>query len=150
MKRVMFWNDNKHVATLMVDASTVAEAVSIAKTSVSEEWSTSPISWTEVQADTFDYGRIDVSKTYKEFSNAVLYAIKYFNDNGFTGALTQHNTDRTEFLISKDGVDDTFTLTSANQNPNRCNIKQYMELFGKSFDMKREIERLKALKASTK
>lgn len=87
---------------------------------------------------------IHITKTNKELSDSVLYVIWWFMENGFSGKLTVNNTSKTEFIVNKEGVEDTFTLTSANQNPNRCDIKQYMELFAKSFSMLQEIKRMKS------
>lgn len=86
---------------------------------------------------------IDISSTDKELSAHVKYAIKWFEQNGFSGKLTTHNVNKTEFAVSKDGVVDVFTLTAAKQDPRKCNIKKYMEEFEKSFTMKQEIECLK-------
>lgn len=86
---------------------------------------------------------IDISKTDKELSAHAQYAIKWFEQNGFSGKLTVNNTNKTEFLVMKDGTEDVFTLTATRQDPRKCDIQKYMELFGKSFTMKQEIERLK-------
>lgn len=86
---------------------------------------------------------IDTSKTNKELSPHVEYAIRWFEAHGFTGRLTANNTAKTEFIVEKDGTSDSFRLTSTQQVPNKCNIKEYMEQFGKSFTMKQKIERLK-------
>lgn len=86
---------------------------------------------------------IDVSKTDKELSSHVLYAIKWFEENGFAGELIVNNTKKTEFLISKDGIQETFTLTVAKQNPHKCDIAKYMELFAKSFELRQKIEQFK-------
>lgn len=86
---------------------------------------------------------IDTSKTDKELSSSVEYAIQWFESNGFTGKLTINNTAKTEFTVSKDGTSDTFRLTATQQDPRKCNIADYMKQFGKSFAMKQEIERLR-------
>ena len=86
---------------------------------------------------------IDTSKTDKELSSSVEYAIQWFESNGFTGTLTVNNTAKTEFVVSKDGTSDTFRLTATQQDPRKCDIAAYMEQFGKSFSMKQEIERLR-------
>ena len=84
----------------------------------------------------------------KELSASVIYAIWFFNEHGFSGELTVNNSSKTEFSVNRDGVTDTFRLTSAQQNPQKCDIKSYMNQFEKSFNMKCEIERLKALRDS--
>ena len=89
------------------------------------------------------FGAIDIN-TDKELSDSVLYAIWYFYNHRFTGALTVNNSNKTEFTVNRDDVSDTFTLTVTLQNPQKCDIKSYMEQFERSFNMKCEIERLKA------
>lgn len=86
---------------------------------------------------------IDLSRTQKELSESVQYAVKWFEKNGFDGQLTRNNTAKTEFVVSKDGVSDTFTLTATRQDPRKCDIKRYMAEFEKSFTMKCEIEALR-------
>ena len=86
---------------------------------------------------------IDISKTNKELSASVQYAIQWFEQNGFSGKLTVNNANKTEFIVSKDGTEDIFTLTVTKQDPRKCNIQRYMEEFRHSFEMKQEIERLK-------
>ena len=89
---------------------------------------------------------IDTSKTDKELSAHAEYAIKWFESHGFTGKLLRNNTAKVEFEVEKDGTSDTFRLTATQQSPAKCDIKLYMEQFGKSFAMKQEIERLRRLK----
>lgn len=100
----------------------------------------------DYEVDEFDYGNIDVSKTAKELDVSLKKAISWFNKNGFTGKLITYNTNKAEFTVSKDGIEDTVTLTSAIRNPKKVDIIEYMNQFGKSFEMKKEIERLKAIK----
>ena len=89
------------------------------------------------------FGAIDIN-TDKELSESVLYAMWFFYNNRFAGALTVNNSSKTEFTVMRDSVSDTFTLTATQQNPQKCDIKSYMKQFEKSFNMKCEIERLKA------
>lgn len=89
---------------------------------------------------------ISLGDTDKTLSKSALYAIWWFIQNGFDGILTANNTSKTEWFVARDGVSDMFTLTATNQNPKKCNISAYMEDFRKSFEMKCEIEKLKALK----
>jgi hypothetical protein len=100
----------------------------------------------EFEIDEFDYGNIDVSKTAKELDVSLKKAIGWLNNNGFTGKLITYNTNKAEFIVSKDDVEDTLTLTSAIRNPKKVDIIKYMNQFGKSFEMKKEIERLRAIK----
>lgn len=80
----------------------------------------------------------------KELSEHELYAIWYFTQNGYTGRITTMNSAKTEFEVSKDDVSDTFTLTAALQNPKKCNIQSYMQLFEKSFQLKSKICKMKS------
>lgn len=82
----------------------------------------------------------------KELSDSELYAVWYMIENGFTVLYKTCNSSRTELVATKGEVSDLFTLTAATQNPRRCDIKQYMELFSKSFAMKEELVKLRALK----
>ena len=100
----------------------------------------------DFEIDEFDYGNIDVSKTSKELDISLKKAIGWLNNNGFIGKITTYNTNKVEITVSKDGVEDILTLTSTVRNPKKVDIIEYMNQFGKSFEMKKEIERLKALK----
>ena len=60
-------------------------------------------------------------------------------------ARTKNNTAKTEYIVQKEAVTDTFTLTATNQSPTKCDIEKYMELFNKSFNMKCQIEHLKKM-----
>lgn len=85
----------------------------------------------------------DISGTNKVLSDHALYAVYWFIVNGFEGKITKNNTAKTEYVVQKEGVTDTFTLTATNQSPTKCHIEKYMELFNKSFNMKCQIEHLK-------
>lgn len=76
-------------------------------------------------------------------SDHALYAVYWFIVNGFEGKIAKNNTAKTEYIVQKEGVTDTFTLTATNQSPTKCDIEKYMELFNKSFNMKCQIEHLK-------
>lgn len=93
---------------------------------------------------TANLNKFNISYTNKVLSDSALYAVWYFVTNGFTGGIIKNNTAKTEYTIIKNGVTDTFTLTATNQSPTKCDIKKYMELFNKSFNMKCELEQLKA------
>lgn len=82
-------------------------------------------------------------RTNKDLSDSTVYAIWWFNENNFSGALTINNTKKTEFEVNRDNVSDVFTLTVANQNPAKCDIKAYMNQFEKSFRMLCEIQAMK-------
>ena len=84
--------------------------------------------------------------TNKKLSDNVLYALWFFYNHKFTGTMTINNSSKTEFIVKRDNVADTFTLTATHQNPQKCDIKSYMDQFEKSFNLKCEIERLKAVR----
>lgn len=94
-----------------------------------------------------NFKSFNIRRTNKVLSDSALYAIWYLNENSYTSYLTTNNTSKTEWTVTKDDTIDTFTLTSTNQNPKKCNIKEYMKLFEKSFAMKQEIEKLRRMKA---
>lgn len=93
---------------------------------------------------TINLDKFNIGSTDKVLSDSALYAVWYFITNDFTGGIIRNNTSKTEYKITKNGVTDTFTLTTTNQRPDKCDIKKYMELFNKSFNMKCELEQLKA------
>ena len=86
---------------------------------------------------------IDISRIRKYTNSHEDYAINWFNNNGFDGEVVHQWVSETAFRVEKDGVGDTFRLTAAQQSPDKCDIKRYMEDFGKSFRMKVEIVNLK-------
>lgn len=86
---------------------------------------------------------VDISKSKYEFAHNTLYAIWWFQKNGFTAKIIKDNSSGTEFVVSKEGIDDTFRLTSTMWYKEKCDIVSYMQQFEKSFKMKQEIERLR-------
>lgn len=96
-----------------------------------------------------NFKSFDMRRTNKVLSDSALYVIWYLNENGYTSYLTTNNTSKTEWTITKEDTIDTFTLTSTNQNPKKCNIKEYVKLFEKSFAMKQELEKLRKMKVET-
>lgn len=86
---------------------------------------------------------IDVSSIRKNTSEHEEYAINWFNAHGFTGRVIHQWVTETAFEVEKDGVTDSFRLTATMQDKRKCNIKEYMEQFAKSFDMKCQIEKMK-------
>ena len=86
---------------------------------------------------------IDTSKIRKYTNEHEEYAIKWFNDHGFDGRVTHQWTTETAFEVEKNGVKDNFRITSTNMYPEKCNIKEYMEQFNKSFEMKCDIVKMK-------
>ncbi len=86
---------------------------------------------------------INTDKIRKYTTEHEDYAINWFNEHGFTGEVVHQWVTETAFQIQKDGVVDSFRLTATQMDPRKCNIKEYMKQFEKSFNMKCEIERLK-------
>ena len=94
-----------------------------------------------------NFKSFNIRRTNKVLSDSALYVIWYLNENSYTSYLTTNNTSKTEWTVTKDDTIDTFTLTTTNQNPKKCNIKEYVKLFEKSFAMKQELEKLRKMKA---
>lgn len=83
---------------------------------------------------------IDTSKAKWDFSNEEKYAIRWFNENGFTGELVKQYISKTIFIVSKDGQTEKFELP---QGFKGMKMGKYMAMFEKSFAMAIEYERLK-------
>ena len=148
MRRVMFWDDNRCVKVVMLAGFDTDECLKMAHFYYVNLPNDEQFKYTDIQVDPFDYGRIDVSKSYKEFGSSLLKAIKWLDDNDFEATLTSYNTDRAVFRVYRNGTEDELTLTNAVLNPTKVKILDYMEQFLKSFKLKQEIERLKAEKAA--
>ena len=86
---------------------------------------------------------IDITNLKKYTSELEDYAIKWFNENGFNGKVIHQWVSETAFEVEKDGVKDNFRLTATMMDKRKCNIKEYMEQFKKSFDMLCQINRMK-------
>ena len=148
MRRVMFWNDTRCVKVVMLAGFNTDECLKMAYFYYVNLPNDEQFKYTDIQVGPFDYGRIDVSKSYKEFGSSLLKAIKWLDDNDFEATLTTYNTDRAVFHVYRNGTEDELTLTNAVLNPTKVKILDYMEQFLKSFKLKQEIERLKAEKAA--
>jgi hypothetical protein len=144
MKRAMFWNGEQCVKVVMLNITAEDDPMEVAQAWFDDADMQFP--YTDIQVDEADYGNIDVSKTYKEISGSLLKAIWWLSQNGFTGKIVTDNTSKTEINVIKNGVEDTLTLTSATKNSSKVNILDYMKQFNKSFELKKEIERLKSMK----
>ena len=93
---------------------------------------------------------IDTTKLRKFTNDHEDYAIKWFNDNGFKGKVIHQWVSETAFEVEKNGVTDDFRLTATLQDPKKCNIKEYMEQFNRSFEMKCQIVNMKKALAEQK
>lgn len=67
------------------------------------------------------------------------YAEKWFKENGFQCELIKQYISKTKYKISKDGITEIFELSYGITEP-----KKYMEMYKKSFEMKKEILRMKS------
>ena len=85
---------------------------------------------------------IDTSNAKWDFSNEEKYAIRWFNENGFTGELKRQYISKTIFIVSKDGQTEKFELP---QGFKGMKMNKVMAAFEKSFAMACELERLRAL-----
>lgn len=72
-----------------------------------------------------------------DFSKEEEYAIKWFLKNGFEVELKEQFVSKTKFLVSKDGVSDSFSLM---QGLKKMDIRSYMEQYGKQFEMFKRIK----------
>lgn len=75
----------------------------------------------------------------KEKSKIESYAEKWFKEHGFEFKILKQYLSKTNYEVTKDGVTDTFELSSSVTDG-----KLYMDNYGKSFAMKVEIDRMKA------
>lgn len=66
------------------------------------------------------------------------YVEKWFKENGFDFRLIKQYMSKTKYEISKDGITITFELISGVDD-----IKGYMKMFNESFEMRKEIMRMK-------
>ena len=53
---------------------------------------------------------IDLSKVKWTLSNEELYAIEWFEKNGFSGSLDRQYISKSKFTVTKNGVNDKFEL----------------------------------------
>lgn len=83
---------------------------------------------------------IDISKAKWDFSKEEKYAIKWFEENGFTGKVIKQYLSKTEFEISKDGITDKFTLP---QGIVFRDIKGYMDQFKRNWELLCELHELR-------
>lgn len=75
----------------------------------------------------------------KEKTRAERYAEKWFAENGFEYSVRKQYISKTVYAVSKDSVTDTFELPSTVTEP-----KKYMDMYAESFELKKEIIRMKA------
>lgn len=84
---------------------------------------------------------IDLSKTQKEFSPCIKRVIGWLEENGFDAVLKTYNTSKVIFEVKKGGAVDRLEITASRENIKT--IDRYLEQFRRSFEMKRENEKLR-------
>ena len=84
--------------------------------------------------------KIDISNAKWDFSKEEKFAIKWFEDNGFTGKIVKQYVTKTIFEISKDGITDRFELP---QGVVFKNIKGYMEQYRRNWSINLELRNLR-------
>lgn len=84
--------------------------------------------------------KIDISNAKWDFSKEEKFAIKWFEDNGFTGKIVKQYVTKTIFEISKDGITDRFELP---QGVVFKNIKGYMEQYRRNWSINLELRDLR-------
>lgn len=84
---------------------------------------------------------IDISSAKWDFSKEEKFAIKWFEENGYSGRITKQYISKTIFEITKDGITDKFELS---QGIVIKNIKGYMEQYRQNWDLLCELHRLRS------
>ena len=84
--------------------------------------------------------KIDISNAKWDFSKEEKFAIKWFEENGFTGKIVKQYVTKTIFEISKDGITDRFELP---QGVVFKNIKGYMEQYRRNWSINLELRDLR-------
>lgn len=89
---------------------------------------------------------VDTSRAKWDLSKEELYAVQWFNENGFSGELVKQHLSKTYFSISKNGVEDRFELPQGYKD---MNIRAYMAQYEKAFSLLCELQRLRAEASKT-
>lgn len=84
---------------------------------------------------------IDISNARWDFSKEEKFAIKWFEENGYSGRIIKQYISKTIFEITKDGITDKFELP---QGIVIKNIKGYMEQYRQNWDLLCELHRLRS------
>ena len=90
---------------------------------------------------------IDTTKAKWDLSKPEQIAIQWFEENGFVGQIKKQYVSKTVFIITKDGIVDTFALP---QSVTQKNVNAFMEQYRKNFDIlklinQKENEQMKSL-----
>ena len=75
---------------------------------------------------------IDTTKAKWDLSKPEQIAIQWFTENGFVGQIKKQYVSKTVFIITKDGIVDTFALP---QSVTPKTINDFMEQYRKQFDI---------------
>ena len=83
---------------------------------------------------------IDTSNAKWALSKEEKYAIKWLENKGFEGTLEKQYISKTVFTVTRDGSTARFELL---QGFTGIKMGRYMEQYERSFNMARELERLR-------
>lgn len=72
-----------------------------------------------------------------DFSKEEMFAIKWFEKNGFEVELKEQFVSKTKFIVRKDNVVDSFDLS---QGLKKMNVKQYMQQYERQFELLKQIK----------
>lgn len=72
-----------------------------------------------------------------DFSKEEMFAIKWFEENGFEVELKEQFVSKTKFIVRKDNIADNFDLT---QGLKKMNVKQYMQQYKRQFEMLKQLK----------
>lgn len=86
---------------------------------------------------------IDISNAKWDFSKEEKIAIKWFEENRYSGKVVKQYISKTIFEISKDGVTDRFELP---QGMTSENVKGYMEQYRRNWELLCELHKLRNLR----
>lgn len=75
-----------------------------------------------------------------DLSKEEQYAIKWFEEHGFSVKLDKQYISKTKFTVCKDGTEDQFELM---QGIKGMVMPDYMAKYGKNFEMLVELQRLR-------
>lgn len=83
---------------------------------------------------------IDTSKAKWDFDYNEKYAIKYWDNNGYSGELKRQYVTKTVFVIRKDGTELQWAIYSVTKPRD---MKKCMEQFEFAFNLHRDLEELR-------
>lgn len=72
-----------------------------------------------------------------DFSKEELFAIKWFEENGFEVELKEQFVSKAKFIVRKDNITDNFDLT---QGLKKMSVKQYMQQYKRQFELLKQLK----------